>query len=247
MFLTVKLARTGSEYFNNVLKSHKDISSEFEILNPVRKEGTETKLSYFTEFFTKHLSESANGSSQLVGASLNPVKYRLTPQAMKRAIAAIPAELRGSEAPKILLLLRKNKLKQATSTYLALERGNWYSNANKFNEAKGKKNNANDGSKKSFDLWKLQWITIKYCLMSWYLFPFSKYISSNYMTVYYEDLEQNPEETFRKVFDFLGVDPVDDDFDFTCGYKKVGTKDLQDKIANYENMRFYPVLNAFMD
>ena len=247
MFLTVKLARTGSEYFNNVLQSHKDISSKFEVLNPVKKKDTETKLSYFTEFFTNHLSDTEKDATQLVGASLNPVKYRLTPQDMKRAIDAIPKELRGSDDLKILLLLRKNKLKQATSAYLALERGNWYSNANKFDEVEGKKNNANDGVKKEFNLWKLQWLTFKFCLKSWYLVPFSKYISNECMTVYYEDLEEKPEETFRKVFDFLGVAPVDENFDFTCGYKKVGTKDLRDKIANYDNMRFYPFLNAFME
>lgn len=239
MFLVLKLPRTGSTMLGKVLDSHREITCANEVLNSVKDADRQTKLTYLTDYFATHLSNPADRSSPMIGATLNPFKYNLSPQNLRYAFNAIPSDRQDAREPKIVLLLRKNKLKQATSAYMAIERDKWESNL--------KNLDGDSNSKKLFDLGKLQWMAFKYWLQSYRLIRFTQAMSGNYLQVFYEDLLEQPEATFGQIFDYLGAAPVCEGFDFSAGYRKIASDDLRDTIANYDNMRRYPFLRAYME
>ncbi|WP_017324079.1 sulfotransferase [Synechococcus sp. PCC 7336] len=239
MFLVLKLPRTGSTMLGKVLDSHSDITCVNEVLNSVKDADLQTKMASLTDHFATRLPNPAGPNQAIVGATINPFKYKLSPRHLQRAIAAIPGDRQAPEELKIVMLLRKNKLKQAASAYMAIERGKWESNL--------KNLDGDSNSKKWFDLGKLQWMAFKYWLQSYRLIRFTQAMSGNYLQVFYEDLLEQPEATFGQIFDYLGATPVSKGFDFSAGYRKIASDDIRDAIANYDSMRRYPFLRAYME
>ncbi|NNE72095.1 MAG: hypothetical protein HKN26_00360 [Acidimicrobiales bacterium] len=232
MFLVLKLARTGSTMLGQAMDGHPQIHCALELMNPVLSEDKQTKLDYFRDYYANGPGDDSGAQH---GATLNPFKYQLGPDDVGDVLRDIEDSGQAGSW-KLIVLIRRNKLKQATSAYLSEQRGSW--------ESSGK--NVPRQGRQTFDLWQLQSMTLAYWRNTIRLRRFAKQLGHPTMTVYYEDLAERPADEYQKIFRFLGVDTVGPDFDYTAGLTKVGNKELRDTIDNYSSMKFYPLLWPYL-
>ena len=244
MFLIIKLPRSGSTWLGRVLNSHSEIECKNEILNPIKSEPLSNKQDYLKSYF----SHSTQKSHKTLGGSINPFKYDLQsrdlrfltyPQSHSDLDLFIKKNLlRRDPEIKLILLLRRNKLRQAISSYQTYERGCWESSSHLL---EGEDTAA---TKKDFDLNKLQKITVRYWTKSMRLRRFAQSLSNNFMTVFYEDMYSNPKEEFERLFDYIGVSRAEEDFDYSGGFSKINSEDIKDIVGNYNSMSQVPVLEC---
>lgn len=142
----------------------------------------------------------------------------------------------------IILLLRKNILKQAISLYLVKERKQWASSLDLIK-------NKETLNKEEFDLDKLQKLFIDVNNRSAKLTQFANSLTNDYHTVFYEDFLEDSRKVkvFNQVFTYVGASPMDDSFDFTAGFQKINSDDLRNVIANYQDLYKYSEFLPYLE
>ena len=142
----------------------------------------------------------------------------------------------------IILLLRKNLLKQAISLYLVKERKQWASSLDLIK-------NKETLNKEEFDLDKLQKLFIDVNNRSAKLTQFANSLANDYHTVFYEDFLEDSRKVkvFNQVFTYVGASPMDDSFDFTAGFQKINSDDLRNVIANYQDLYKYSEFLPYLE
>ncbi len=236
-FLVLKLQRTGSSMFAVVLNSHKEVSCKKEFLTPVKKESLLEKNDFLEHFFIKDFKEDSNYDKRIIGGTINPLKYGLQTDDIRDLINKAKA---NNINFKVILLLRKNLLKQGVSAYVAKESLNYKSNYRRIQDKELVK-------KRDFDIAKLQEIVGELTKKSKYLQEFAEDITDEYLSISYEDLLENPQWTFTKVFDHIEASKVPDEFDFTGGYQKILSDNLEDIVNNFDELYKYPLLSKYLE
>lgn len=251
MFLVFKLARTGSTMFGKVLNSHKEIVCNNEILNHLKENNTKQKIEYLNQYLLgKTFNDESIVGNQIIGGTINPFKYRLSSRSLQGIIYShsrknivhswVTKNINRKEpSVQVILLLRKNLLKQAISIETAKKEGTYYSTQTRFQ-------NKNLLKKQDFDLSKLEEEVSRLQRTSEKLIKFTKAVTSKYLPIFYEDIYQHPEETYKKVFDYIEVSNVQENFDFTGGYKKILSDNIEDIINNFDDIYKYPLLKTYL-
>ncbi len=231
MFLVIKLPRSGSSMFGEVLNSHNDIICHNEILNHLKDASLREKVDYLNNYFFKEdFFEYEKRFYKIIGGTINPLKYGLK-----------ACDLREIVYPKvkIIVLLRRNMLKQAVSLYLARELDNWASSLHML-EDKSKV------CKREFDLARLEELVICLKVQANQVTEFASSISDNFLKLFYENIVETPKQAYSQVFDYVGASEVDDSFDFTDGFQKIISDDLRDVIINFDDMKNYKFLKPYI-
>ncbi|MGB3295689.1 MAG: hypothetical protein WBB01_22120 [Phormidesmis sp.] len=236
--------------FGKVLNSHQEIICKNEILNHLREETLEKKVDYLNQYFSGNTLRDENAlEDKTIGGMINPFKYQLSPYSLRGIVYNHSQSKMGSWITKnvirkepeirVILLLRKNILKQAISTYIVKQEGTYHSTRTKFQ-------NKDLLQSQEFDLEKLSEEVSFLQQLSKRSTKFTRDTTNEYLPILYEDIYQNPEETYKKVFDYIGVSNVQKDFDFTGGYKKVLSDDIKDIISNFDDIYKYPLLKEYL-
>ena len=252
MFLILKSPRTGSSMFGNVLDSHPEISCECEFLNHLKKSSLRDKVNYVYSYFSENKNGENSEPKHIIGGTINPFKYKLEPPNFYQLIypdCSTETEflLRKKQSEikpqiQIILLLRKNFLKQAISLYLVKERKQWASSLDLIK-------NKETLNKEEFDLDKLQKLFIDVNNSSAKLTQFANSLTNDYHTVFYEDFLEDSRKVkvFNQVFTYVGASPMDDSFDFTAGFQKINSDDLRNVIANYQDLYKYSEFLPYLE
>jgi LPS sulfotransferase NodH len=241
-FLVLKLPRTGSTLLGKVLNNHPEIVCQNEILNDLQEADLGAKLAYLENYFSSPYSQKQSSQKAIVGATMNPFKYHLEASDLYPVLYGEPEDAE-SQLPRvaIILLLRQNKLKQAVSFYLALERGRreWESSLHLIEDSDALK-------PKLFDLTKLAKLVTRLEQQSERLREFANSIAAAYLTVFHEEIIEDSQAALNHVFQFLGASQMGQDFDFTAGYQKVLSEDLRQTISNYDDLYRNPCFHPYL-
>ena len=236
----------------DVLDSHPEISCKNEILNHLKDFEIKDKVNYLSSYFSANPNDKKEEKKQIIGGTINPFKYQLEPHNLYQFIYPVCQTkiefwlkknlFKINPHLKIIVLLRKNVLKQSVSFYLAQERNKqeWESSLHLIQ-------NRDALRKKEFDLDKLQNIVLQLCQKSTKLTQFAYSLTNDPLMIFYEDFLQVSQEVFNRIFAYVGASPVENSFDFTAGYQKILSEDLRDIIANYQELYQYTAFIPYLE
>jgi hypothetical protein len=218
--------------FGEILNSHNDIICHNEILNSLQDTSLRKKIDYLNNYFFKEdIFEDKKRLGKIIGGTINPLKYGLKACALHEIVYP---------KVKIIVLLRRNMLKQAVSFYMASEFYNNWASSLDLIEDKSKV------CKREFDLARLEELVIRLKAQANQITEFASSISDNFLKLFYEDIVETPKQAYSKVFHYVGASEVDDSFDFTAGYQKILSNDLRDVISNFDDMKNYKFLKPYI-
>jgi len=242
MFLVFKLQRTGSTMFSAVLNAHPNLICKPEFLNQYGDLSKSAQLRTVHQYLcgdtNPECTSTSSESNEVRGLTLNPFKHNLNKSDLAKLIKGLCTD-KTDHQPAIVVLTRRNKLKQAVSICRA-EQFNWKSSRTQF------KTEAELPKKSLFDIGRLEELVTGLEIQTQQIVDWSNSLSSNRCRVDYESFIGHHEATFRRVFNFLSSGNVSDDFDFQAGHLKILSDELRDTVENYAELRSNPKLAEYL-
>jgi LPS sulfotransferase NodH len=245
-FLVLKLPRTGSTMLGHVLHAHPQVVCYTEYLNRVRDKTTAEKVAFIRAFYDDPPTRPSDENGAL-GQTMNPFKYDLDALDVASAWAPgwLPLAVRRATVPwrqlpiRVLLLERRNKLKQAISHASVHQRGSYASDLDDVEDEE-------ELVGQTFDVAALEHQVVAAENRARRLKTVANRLRAPRMTITLEDVQADPQREFDAMFEFLGVPPVPEGFDYTAGHTKVLSDDLRDVVANYDELERSPILAPYL-
>jgi LPS sulfotransferase NodH len=247
-FLVLKLARSGSTMFGNVLDAHPSVVCVNEYLNRHEDAPRPVKAQALRSFYRDPPQGDPGRSESVVGQTMNPFKYGLGTSDIASAFGPsilgptgrrLTARLRDLPI-RLIVLLRENLLKQAVSLYIASRNElAWASSRQRVDDP-----SVLEGQ--MIDMPKLVKTVTDLRNASERLRQLAASLRAETMEVTFEQLQDDPSSTFESVFAYLGVPPAQAGFDYTAGFTKMLSEDLRDVVANYVELERNPVLSSYL-
>jgi LPS sulfotransferase NodH len=246
-FLVLKLPRTGSTLLCDVLDSHPEITCVGEALNPSEQQGRRKMRATLGD----HYRSAPSGAGTAVGVTINPFRYGISVHDINGALgpAWLPDRLRQLSGRavrpdlKVIVLVRSNLLKQAVSHQVAL--------MNRSADGKFLVGREHVDSRlvavPKLDIDELRSAVAEWESQTARLRAYARALRREMLEICYEDLQTQPESTFRHLFDFLGATPPPDGFDFTAGFTKILSDDVRNFVSNPADLVADPLLGRYMD
>jgi LPS sulfotransferase NodH len=246
-FLVLKLPRTGSSMFGEVLDSHPSVECANEYLNRLEGSPRRAKVRALRSFYRHPRHGDPRRAHNVVGQTMNPFKYGLGASDIASAVegprlrqACRPLVARRREQQiRLIVLLRENLLKQALSLYLARRSGRFESSRHMVDDPSLLEGQV-------IDVPKLAKIVTLLRNNSQQLRKLAAGLRAETRHVTFEQLQEDPSGTFESVFEYLGVPPAQAGFDYTAGFTKMLSDDLRDVVANYVELECEPLLARYL-
>jgi hypothetical protein len=230
----------------HVLHAHPQIVCYTEYLNRVRDKSTAEKVDFLRAFYQDPPTRPPDSDGAL-GQTMNPFKYDLDALDVASAWAPawLPHRMRRATVPyrrlpiRVLVLERRNKLKQAISHASVHQRGSYASDLE----------DVEDDTElvgQAFDVQSLEHQVTAAENRARRLRTVARRLRAPRMSVTLEDVQADPKREFDAIFAFLGVPPVPDGFDYTAGHTKVLSDDLRNVVANYDELERSAVLAPYL-
>lgn len=245
-FLVLKLPRTGSTMLGHVLHAHPQVVCYTEYLNRVRDKTASEKVAFLRAFYEDPPTRPPDPDGAL-GQTMNPFKYDLDALDVASAWAPgwLPLSVRRVTVPyrrlpiRVLLLERRNKLKQAISHASVHQRGSYASDLDEVEDE-------TELVGQTFDVAALEHQVTAAENRARRLRTVAQRLRAPRLVVTLEDVQADPKRAFDEMFDFLGVPAAPSDFDYTAGHTKVLSDDLRDVVANYDELQRSPILAPYL-
>lgn len=215
-YLVAITPRSGSSYFIDLLGKTSKLGEPGEYLNPnlIPDIAQALQANNFSDYWVKLINRKASETCFGVKASF----FQFIP-----LIETEIDELLFNNS-KIVLLKRKNIVKQGISLYLATQSEIFHTNI-EHSEEKWKLLNSLEYCDKQIQSW-IEHIHIQE--LGW-----GKYLKNkNHLSLWYEDIVKNPKNCVTNTLTFLNREYVEDDVVMTSVFKKLG---------NDKNQEFYEV------
>ena len=177
-------------------------------------------------------------SASARGLTLNPYKHGFDKSDLKKLFAGLLPN--GSHPPRLVLLTRRNKLKQAVSICRA-EQFHWKSNRLQFSSE------SDLPAKGPLDVNRLEKIVSGLEFQTRQLVEWSAELSDNCCAIEYEWLNQDSKSAILRVFQFVGINETPSNFDFQAGYQKILPDRLSDSVENYDQLKSSAILAKYLE
>jgi len=230
----------------HVLHAHPEVVCYTEYLNRVRDKSTAEKVNFLHAFYADPPTRPPEPGRR-TRPDHEPFKYDLDALDVASAWAPgwLPYRIRRATVPyrrlpiRVLVLERRNKLKQAISHASVHQRGSYASDLEDVEDE-------TELVGQTFDVAALEHQVTAAENRARRLRTVARRLRAPRISVTLEDMQADPKREFDAIFEFLGVPPAPDGFDYTAGHTKLLSDDLRDVVANYDEFERSPILAPYL-